>query len=661
MTVRRTRHRNVLLAVAATLTVAATVADEDILDRQQILEELTQRTSATRGIAVVAAPLPPAPPAFSKIVLPAIEFESNSARLTDSARHQVRELGAALQMAPLDGMRFAVQGHTDSSGAAAYNRDLSLRRAQAVLRSLVAAGVAADRLTPVGLGEGFPRPGLGVADAGNRRVEIVSLGARQRVEHAEEPPSDAKALLIGIDQYTTVSSLLGAPTNDVDAMLAYLSDDLGIASANIRTLRDADATRRNILKMIEDWLIPGSGYALLYFSGHGFQQRDADGDEQDGWDETLVPVDVQVVDGAVKGMISDDEIATLLARRVGKTDVIIDACHSGTLTRNAASAADWRFVKMPRLPDGRPLRLSAATRGPQPAGDVNVEAFLDSERPDLTVWTAVRADQKALVDVESGPHFASVFTRRLLSGTKDGAADANHDGTITARELHAYLRMESAAYCTRNRQMCAVGSGLTPQLTIAAQAADGPAFAMPSSAGAPPALPPVAALAKDILIAPAAPANDNARREGGVTVRVEPGWQLVEGEEIEVVVESDRDGALVLLDIDASGQLVQVFPNEPSLRAGVSRRVSAGEAVTLPGKHGGFRFLARPPIGRGMLVAIVADNESRLTALTARHKDLAVIPRPDAFIVELAGHLRRWGGPHWAYGEIEYEIIANEN
>ena len=655
MTAKRTRHRNVLLTVAAMLTVAAAVADEDILDRQQILEELTQRVSATRGIAVEAAPLPPV---FSKVALPAIEFEFNSARLTHSARRQVRELGAALQMAPLDSTRFAVQGHTDSRGAAAYNRELSFRRAQAVLHGLVTAGIATDRLTPVGLGESFPRPGLDGADAGNRRVEIVSLGARQRVGHAaEESPSDAKVLLIGIDQYTTVSSLMGAPTNDVDAMLAHLRDDLGVASANIRTLRDADATRRNILKMIEDWLIPGSGYALLYFSGHGFQQRDTDGDEQDGWDETLVPVDVRVVDGAAEGMISDDEIATLLARRVGKTDVIIDACHSGTLTRNAASAVDWRFVKMPRLPDGRPLRLSAATRGPQQAEDV-AEAFMDSERPDLTVWTAVRADQKALVDVESGPRFASVFTSRLLSGTRDGAADANHDGTVTARELHAYLRAESAAYCTRNPQMCAVGSGLAPQLAIAAQAADGPAFAISPSAGAPPALPPVAALAKDILVAPA---NGRARREGGVTVRVEPGWQLVEGEEIEVVVESDHDGVLVLLDIDANGQLVQVFPNEPSLRAGVSRRISSGEAVALPGKRGGFRFLARPPIGRGMLVAIVVDDESRLAALTMRHKDLAVIPRPDAFIVELAGHLRRWGGPHWAYGETEYEIVANEN
>ncbi len=649
---RRPFHSILLVAAASSVGAALANAEEKILDRQQIVRELTRSTSATRGIAVESARTPPV---FSTATLPAIKFEYDSARLTDTARRQVRELGAALEMAPLDRLRFAVQGHTDSRGAATYNRDLSLRRAQSVQHGLVDAGIPSARLTPVGLGEDFPRPGLKATDAGNRRVEIVNVGPRRLVERATNmPPADAKALLIGIDRYTTVSSLMGAPTNDIEAMRTYLREDLGMTGANIRTLRDADATRRNILHAIEDWLIPGTGYALLYFSGHGFQERDSDGDEQDGWDETLVPVDVQVTNGVANGMISDDEIAVLLARRAGKTEVIIDACHSGTLTRSAVSTADWRFVKSPRLPDGQPLRLLARTRGDPEPSDASAEVFLDSESRNLTVWTAVRADQKALVDGESAPHFASVFTRRLLSGSKDGAADANQDGTVTARELQTYLRAESAAYCDRNRQVCAIGGGLTPQLSIGEHAVDQPIFAPLARANATPALPPVAGLAKDILIATT---NGRVRREGGVTVRVQPRSRLLEGEEIEVVVESDRAGVLVLLDIDANGQLVQVFPNERSLLAGVSPRIAAGETVTLPGSRGGFRFVARSPTGRGMLVAVVADDESRLAVLTARHKDLAVIPRPDAFIVELAGHLRRWGRPNWGYGDVAYEIV----
>ena len=52
---------------------------------------------------------------------------------------------------------------------------------------------------------------------------------------------------------------------------------------------------------------------FLFYSGHGFQQPDLDGDEKDGLDETLVPVDAFVdEDGKIKGMITDDELGVLV-------------------------------------------------------------------------------------------------------------------------------------------------------------------------------------------------------------------------------------------------------------------------------------------------------------------------------------------------------------
>jgi len=68
-----------------------------------------------------------------------------------------------------------IEGHTDSSGSDAHNLDLSQRRAESVKASLVAGGIAADRLLTRGFGESKP-----VADnvtelgrAQNRRVELV--------------------------------------------------------------------------------------------------------------------------------------------------------------------------------------------------------------------------------------------------------------------------------------------------------------------------------------------------------------------------------------------------------------------------------------------------------------------------------------------------------
>ncbi len=77
----------------------------------------------------------------------------------------------------------SITGHTDSSGAEAYNQALSERRAQAVADYLIENGVAPERLTVIGMGESQP-----VADnsskegrAENRRVEIDFKTREERI------------------------------------------------------------------------------------------------------------------------------------------------------------------------------------------------------------------------------------------------------------------------------------------------------------------------------------------------------------------------------------------------------------------------------------------------------------------------------------------------
>ena len=68
-----------------------------------------------------------------------------------------------------------VIGHTDSTGAEAYNQQLSLRRAESVASVLASRGVAPNRITAVGQGESQPRADNSTAAgrAMNRRVEII--------------------------------------------------------------------------------------------------------------------------------------------------------------------------------------------------------------------------------------------------------------------------------------------------------------------------------------------------------------------------------------------------------------------------------------------------------------------------------------------------------
>jgi len=73
--------------------------------------------------------------------------------------------------------RIRIEGHTDNIGGAAYNKDLSQRRAQSVVNYLVSKGVPRNRLIPVGYG--FDRPvatnATALGRAKNRRVEFTIL------------------------------------------------------------------------------------------------------------------------------------------------------------------------------------------------------------------------------------------------------------------------------------------------------------------------------------------------------------------------------------------------------------------------------------------------------------------------------------------------------
>jgi outer membrane protein OmpA-like peptidoglycan-associated protein len=71
-------------------------------------------------------------------------------------------------------MKVEIQGHTDNIGSDAYNKKLSLQRAETVKKFLVSKGVNANRLTTVGLGSSQPISDNKTADgrAFNRRIEF---------------------------------------------------------------------------------------------------------------------------------------------------------------------------------------------------------------------------------------------------------------------------------------------------------------------------------------------------------------------------------------------------------------------------------------------------------------------------------------------------------
>lgn len=101
-----------------------------------------------------------------------ILFDFDSAALRAASRQSLRDMANVFVEYPET--RIDISGYTDSIGSAAYNQNLSERRAQSVTRYLTSQGVSSTRISTRGYGESLPTASNETA-AGrqlNRRVEI---------------------------------------------------------------------------------------------------------------------------------------------------------------------------------------------------------------------------------------------------------------------------------------------------------------------------------------------------------------------------------------------------------------------------------------------------------------------------------------------------------
>lgn len=217
---------------------------------------------------------------------------------------------------------------------------------------------------------------------------------------------DSHALVIGINQYTAWPKLSHA-VRDAQAVRESLVTRFGFRADNVTLLTDAEATRANILKALNERFgdakrVKRDDRVFVFFAGHGSTRKLPSGREV-GY---IVPVDAGLND------LQADAIAMPQLQEVAEAITakhalfVIDACYSGLgLTRGGSAAADSNFA-----------RTNARRIGRQ-------------------MMTAGGADQQVADD---GPGGHSVFTWTLLQAL-NGKADLNGDGLITATELAAYV------------------------------------------------------------------------------------------------------------------------------------------------------------------------------------------------------------------------------
>lgn len=117
---------------------------------------------------VVAPPIVPVPLKREFMIF----FAFNQSALSPQALNTIKQAVVAVRESGSAAIR--VVGHADRVGSTQYNKALSLRRARAAQKALVAEGIAKDTITISGKGESEPmvQTADGVAESQNRRVHI---------------------------------------------------------------------------------------------------------------------------------------------------------------------------------------------------------------------------------------------------------------------------------------------------------------------------------------------------------------------------------------------------------------------------------------------------------------------------------------------------------
>jgi OOP family OmpA-OmpF porin len=208
---------------------------------------------------LAAEVIPGAPTGLvGSILIPeAALFAFDSAELTKEGKENIEEYRRKLRPEIAEAYAGIIIGHTDSTGDANYNLDLSMRRAQAVSDYLVSTGVAEEKLREVGRGENEPIASNDTPEgrAQNRRVEIIAI-AEPRAMDTIRFPSVALFPRRSAELTDNGKALLAKNEQDAREMLSRASyievightDDVGDDAYNQTLSEDrADSVREYLV------------------------------------------------------------------------------------------------------------------------------------------------------------------------------------------------------------------------------------------------------------------------------------------------------------------------------------------------------------------------------------------------------------------------------
>ncbi len=274
--------------------------------------------------------------------------------------------------------------------------------------------------------------------------EFRGVTAKSNGEQTERPPMFV--LQVGIGEYVNArkwAGLRGAVTDVVEMRKLLEGERFRVPTANIVTLIDQQGTKTKIFTAFQEHLIAKAkdhfektkrrdAVVLFQYSGHGSQAPDADNDESDRLDETLVTYDSQDIKGK-NFDITDDEIFALTAELKKYTDnivYIIDSCHSGSGTRDAEDAR--RAPTRTTVPEPVAILPMQTRSGGEKPADKSDDSVLPPG-DDYIVISAAQAEQLAMQKYcfeecgsDKEPVVYGLLTYHLIDELRNARSDTSY-------------------------------------------------------------------------------------------------------------------------------------------------------------------------------------------------------------------------------------------
>ena len=156
-----------------------------------------------------------------------------------------------------------------------------------------------------------------------------------------------------------------------------------------------------------------------------------------------------------------------------------------------------------------------------------------------------------------------------------------------------------------------------------------------------------------------------------LAVEILPGPEIEQGANVSFRITTKKPGYLILIDVDPSGKLTQIYPNRMSLLASAERDsanlIKPGKPMQLPNptdRLANFEFVATPPTGTAMLVAVLSDIPVQMLDLADVPPMLIGSTSAAEHLTKLASELRipdpKANGsflePHWSFDARFYAI-----